>query len=614
MRVVTELEQGAATLEESLALWERGEALAKRCEEWLIGAKARLDAARAAAPSRERLVSRVGRDETGRPIVAELGRPETPEETAARKAERARKRRANQTARQPRRRAGRLARHRALARARRRAPGHPTARDRSTTRPVAADAQAGVDAPLARARRCPTAGPPTAPNYVAEPRDGITTWYDRPDHPRRAVHRSCSQGIDANESWVAEQLETRRPTGDVTIDGIDLAGLRPPRRRRPRQPRLRDDDHDRRQHRRARTAPATDDDSRRSPQPSPRTSTGGGEPTSQQRTPAQVWQEMVRGNERFVAGEPRHPRQDVERREELAGAQAPARRPVRLQRLPAGRRDHLRQGPRRPVRRAQRRPGDLRLGGRLARVRGERARTCRSSSCSATTSAAPCAPRSTPTEPDAAPLPPHIAQPDRTDPARRCERVRAPTAMPPDRLAGGRPRAPARHRRRAAASAPSSSATRSPRVRWLSSARTTGCSRARAVPDVVVGDVGDATPDHRERTERTRRREHAPTEYRIEHDTMGEVRVPASALYRRADPARRRELPDLRHRPRAGPDRRPRPHQARRRDRQRRARHRSTSASPTPSSPPPTRSSPASTTTTSRSTSTRPARGTSART
>ena len=44
--VVTELEQGSSTLEQSLALWERGEALAKRCEEWLVGAKARLDAAR----------------------------------------------------------------------------------------------------------------------------------------------------------------------------------------------------------------------------------------------------------------------------------------------------------------------------------------------------------------------------------------------------------------------------------------------------------------------------------------------------------------------------------------------------------------------------------------
>lgn len=49
VRVVNELEQGSSTLEQSLALWERGETLAKRCEEWLIGARARLDAARSAA-------------------------------------------------------------------------------------------------------------------------------------------------------------------------------------------------------------------------------------------------------------------------------------------------------------------------------------------------------------------------------------------------------------------------------------------------------------------------------------------------------------------------------------------------------------------------------------
>ena len=49
VKVVGQLEQGGASLEESLALWERGEALAKRCEEWLIGAKARLDAARGSA-------------------------------------------------------------------------------------------------------------------------------------------------------------------------------------------------------------------------------------------------------------------------------------------------------------------------------------------------------------------------------------------------------------------------------------------------------------------------------------------------------------------------------------------------------------------------------------
>ncbi len=41
------------------------------------------------------------------------------------------------------------------------------------------------------------------------------------------------------------------------------------------------------------------------------------------RTPAQAWHEMVRGNERFVVGAPQHPRQDVERREELAFKQSP---------------------------------------------------------------------------------------------------------------------------------------------------------------------------------------------------------------------------------------------------------------------------------------------------
>lgn len=49
VRVVAELEQGSPTLEHSLALWERGEALAARCEQWLLGAKRRLDAARDAA-------------------------------------------------------------------------------------------------------------------------------------------------------------------------------------------------------------------------------------------------------------------------------------------------------------------------------------------------------------------------------------------------------------------------------------------------------------------------------------------------------------------------------------------------------------------------------------
>ncbi len=49
VEVVRRLEAGAATLEESLALWERGEELARICQEWLDGARARLEAARAGA-------------------------------------------------------------------------------------------------------------------------------------------------------------------------------------------------------------------------------------------------------------------------------------------------------------------------------------------------------------------------------------------------------------------------------------------------------------------------------------------------------------------------------------------------------------------------------------
>jgi len=45
--VVERLEAGGTTLEESLALWERGEKLADTCQHWLDGARARLDAARA---------------------------------------------------------------------------------------------------------------------------------------------------------------------------------------------------------------------------------------------------------------------------------------------------------------------------------------------------------------------------------------------------------------------------------------------------------------------------------------------------------------------------------------------------------------------------------------
>ncbi len=43
VEVVRQLEAGGTTLEESLALWERGERLAQRCQAFLDGARRRLD-------------------------------------------------------------------------------------------------------------------------------------------------------------------------------------------------------------------------------------------------------------------------------------------------------------------------------------------------------------------------------------------------------------------------------------------------------------------------------------------------------------------------------------------------------------------------------------------
>ena len=56
LEVVRALEQGGTTLEESIALWERGERLAQVCQEWLDGARQRLDA----------VIAERGGDEGGR--------------------------------------------------------------------------------------------------------------------------------------------------------------------------------------------------------------------------------------------------------------------------------------------------------------------------------------------------------------------------------------------------------------------------------------------------------------------------------------------------------------------------------------------------------------------
>lgn len=47
VEVIRTLEAGSVPLSESMALWERGEKLAAICQQWLDGAKAKIDAARA---------------------------------------------------------------------------------------------------------------------------------------------------------------------------------------------------------------------------------------------------------------------------------------------------------------------------------------------------------------------------------------------------------------------------------------------------------------------------------------------------------------------------------------------------------------------------------------
>ena len=46
VETVRRLEAGGTTLEESLALWERGEQLATICQQWLDGVRKRLDETR----------------------------------------------------------------------------------------------------------------------------------------------------------------------------------------------------------------------------------------------------------------------------------------------------------------------------------------------------------------------------------------------------------------------------------------------------------------------------------------------------------------------------------------------------------------------------------------
>ena len=149
------------------------------------------------------------------PVVAELGRPETPEETAARKAENSRKHRANQTLRNliwslvatlivvlllvlvvVRPESGSL--------------------DTVDYRTVAEQSQVNAEVPLA-APDLPAAW--TANAAELRTRGDVTSWYVGFITPKKQFI-AMDQGLAANPTWVDNTLDGNTSNGAVVLDGV----------------------------------------------------------------------------------------------------------------------------------------------------------------------------------------------------------------------------------------------------------------------------------------------------------------------------------------------------------------------------------------------------------
>ena len=150
-------------------------------------------------------------------VVAELGRPETPEETAARKAENSRKHRANQTLRN-------------LVLALLASLAVVLVLVLVVVRPGVAPRQAvdyRGDATDSRAQVGQTLAAPPLPSGWSANRDGLTTGSDSVVAwsvgfiTPSTQYIALVQGIDANPTWVANELENKRSTGTTSIGGHD---------------------------------------------------------------------------------------------------------------------------------------------------------------------------------------------------------------------------------------------------------------------------------------------------------------------------------------------------------------------------------------------------------
>jgi len=151
-------------------------------------------------------------------VVAELGRPETPEETAARKAKNSREYRDRKTTRNL---VYALVACLAvvivivLAVPRSNEPMHPDV----DVAAIAEQAQAVSDEPLA-VPDLPAGWSANAAELRRSQTDGVTAWYIGNLTPS-GEFIGLSQGLAANATWSADLLARTLATGTVQIDGVD---------------------------------------------------------------------------------------------------------------------------------------------------------------------------------------------------------------------------------------------------------------------------------------------------------------------------------------------------------------------------------------------------------
>jgi hypothetical protein len=148
-------------------------------------------------------------------IVAELGRPETPEETAARKAANSEKHRANQTVLNLILALGASLLIVFLIAITVNAPA-PSTPHRVDYAAIAAEAQGGTTDPLI-VPQLPSGW--YANDARFEKRSEVLTWYIGFITPQTQFI-AFNQGVDANPTWQSTLLEGIHSTGSTTIDGL----------------------------------------------------------------------------------------------------------------------------------------------------------------------------------------------------------------------------------------------------------------------------------------------------------------------------------------------------------------------------------------------------------